>query len=313
MLLPGLLRSSADLPHALTVVGVRPSTDAPGSDGSFRALSERPDVQVDVRGLQRQAEDLLLALRDLEGDAPLERRPPLALRQLLRGRATDRDVRDLGLPLQGARVCVLQVCDLQSQRAAARLLAARDRTIVDVVAGTEEITFLVPDLPRRVGANPSRDAATRSAVAVQHLAGVGPLGVSGALVGPACGPRAYREATTLSWRTSDRGAVFADDAWCELAAADLRQHVLRTLPVTNPVRLLVDSPEALSLELAVSVGTWLDEGGDTRRAAARLFLHPNTLRYRLRRAQDLCGIDLDDPDVRMLARLILPLPVPAPA
>jgi hypothetical protein len=48
-----------------------------------------------------------------------------------------------------------------------------------------------------------------------------------------------------------------------------------------------------------SVLAWLDHAGDVTAAAAHLDVHPNTLRYRLRRAQTLFGLALDDPDDRL--------------
>lgn len=49
-------------------------------------------------------------------------------------------------------------------------------------------------------------------------------------------------------------------------------------------------------EYQSSVLAYLDALGDVGAAATRLAMHPNTLRYRLRRARDLFGLDLDDPD-----------------
>jgi DNA-binding PucR family transcriptional regulator len=60
--------------------------------------------------------------------------------------------------------------------------------------------------------------------------------------------------------------------------------------------------------LARSLLAYLDALGDVRTAAARLHVHPNTLRYRVRRAAELTGIDLDDPLVRLFAGLQLRLP-----
>lgn len=43
------------------------------------------------------------------------------------------------------------------------------------------------------------------------------------------------------------------------------------------------------------------------KAAQRLFVHRNTMHYRLRKIQDLCGLDLADPDERLVAELQLRL------
>ncbi|AGP56701.1 hypothetical protein M271_26095 [Streptomyces rapamycinicus NRRL 5491] len=56
-----------------------------------------------------------------------------------------------------------------------------------------------------------------------------------------------------------------------------------------------------------SVDRYLAAGEDARLAARQLHVHPNTLRYRLRRAQEITGLDLSDPaaafDIRLRLRL----------
>jgi sugar diacid utilization regulator len=47
------------------------------------------------------------------------------------------------------------------------------------------------------------------------------------------------------------------------------------------------------------------EGWNLRAAARRLHLHTNTLHYRLRRIQDVCGRDLDDPTTRLALAVAL--------
>ncbi|MFJ3302695.1 PucR family transcriptional regulator [Streptomyces sp. NPDC086549] len=50
---------------------------------------------------------------------------------------------------------------------------------------------------------------------------------------------------------------------------------------------------------------WFDAGCDMAGAAKLLAVHPNTCRYRLRQAQQHTGIDLDDPDERLVLWLQL--------
>lgn len=52
---------------------------------------------------------------------------------------------------------------------------------------------------------------------------------------------------------------------------------------------------------SLSLGAWLDAMGDVATASAVLGVHPNTLRYRLRRSADLFDITLDNPDDRLAA------------
>ncbi|MER8155243.1 helix-turn-helix domain-containing protein [Streptomyces sp. NPDC094472] len=71
--------------------------------------------------------------------------------------------------------------------------------------------------------------------------------------------------------------------------------------------VLEDYDRRRGTELLTSLDRYLAVGEDARRAARELHVHPNTLRYRLRRAQEITGLDLGDPgtafDVRLRLRL----------
>ncbi|CAL9507276.1 hypothetical protein SUDANB145_03543 [Streptomyces sp. enrichment culture] len=60
-------------------------------------------------------------------------------------------------------------------------------------------------------------------------------------------------------------------------------------------------------DLARSLLLYLDGFGDVTAVAGRLNVHPNTLRYRVRRAVALTGLDLADPEHRLAATLQLRL------
>ncbi|MEV6773575.1 helix-turn-helix domain-containing protein [Nocardia sp. NPDC051030] len=62
-----------------------------------------------------------------------------------------------------------------------------------------------------------------------------------------------------------------------------------------------------SADLGASVETYLHRHGDVRAAAEALRIHPNTLRYRIRRVEHITGIDLADPADRLLLELQLAL------
>ncbi|MFE6162231.1 PucR family transcriptional regulator [Streptomyces sp. NPDC056486] len=53
-------------------------------------------------------------------------------------------------------------------------------------------------------------------------------------------------------------------------------------------------------DYARTVRAWLDAGCDMAGAAERLAVHPNTCRYRLRQAREHVGLELDDPDERLV-------------
>ncbi|MGM1057915.1 PucR family transcriptional regulator [Saccharothrix sp. Mg75] len=92
--------------------------------------------------------------------------------------------------------------------------------------------------------------------------------------------------------------------------ADVRSRVL----VGETLALLAEHPrvrdprlDLLDPDLARSLLVYLDEFGDVKAAAARLHVHPNTLRYRIRRAAEVGGFDLGDPLLRLFAQLQLRL------
>lgn len=58
---------------------------------------------------------------------------------------------------------------------------------------------------------------------------------------------------------------------------------------------LLALPAAERDVLLCTLHAWFAEHGSARDAAERLFVHPNTVRYRIRRVQELTGRDLGDP------------------
>jgi hypothetical protein len=62
---------------------------------------------------------------------------------------------------------------------------------------------------------------------------------------------------------------------------------------------------AAGTALVATLRAWLDNFGDVVAAAGSLFIHPNTLRYRLRRIGEISGLDLGDPEARFAAMLDL--------
>ncbi|MFD2470153.1 PucR family transcriptional regulator [Amycolatopsis silviterrae] len=58
---------------------------------------------------------------------------------------------------------------------------------------------------------------------------------------------------------------------------------------------------------APTILAYLDTNGDIAAASARLSVHPNTIRYRLARAEEIFGFDLGEPDERLVLWLRLRL------
>lgn len=70
-------------------------------------------------------------------------------------------------------------------------------------------------------------------------------------------------------------------------------------------RLLMESEWGRGLDLLRSLRAYLDALRDVRRAATALYIHPNTLRHRIRRATEISGNKLDDPATRPVLELQL--------
>lgn len=89
----------------------------------------------------------------------------------------------------------------------------------------------------------------------------------------------------------------AHDVRSQLTLLELAQ-VFRDTPrlMSQPVTRVLESDAKSGTDYAKTLRTYLDCSRDSALTAKRLSLHQNTLRYRLRRVNELFGIDLLDPD-----------------
>ena len=83
---------------------------------------------------------------------------------------------------------------------------------------------------------------------------------------------------------------------------------------TGPVARLYAYDAEHNANLVDTLRAWLDAFGDVIAAAASMYVHPNTFRYRLRRLAEVGDIDLTNPEARFAAmlqlRVLSPPPVP---
>lgn len=112
--------------------------------------------------------------------------------------------------------------------------------------------------------------------------------------------------------------LLADDPGRSVATAlELRSHVTLALVrelaqdrpdmLAGPVRALAEIDQTRRTDYLNTLRAYFDAASDLSDAARALFVHRNTLRYRLRRIQELCGLDLSDPVERLVAELQLHL------
>lgn len=107
----------------------------------------------------------------------------------------------------------------------------------------------------------------------------------------------------------------ADDVRFALDALRVSDAVAAQVPsVGDAVAALLAHDERHGTDLPRTVAAHLAFFGDAGATARYLGIHANTLRYRLRRARELGGFDLNDPDVRLVVELglrragLIPLP-----
>jgi hypothetical protein len=202
-------------------------------------------------------------------------------------------------PARGATPAAAQAGDADGAPGAAMATA----TAVAAATGAS-------DRPRRAGGSSSgrrSDAAISSALdaagALMGACGAGPVIVGpGAadLAGAAESARAALAAADVvaAWPTAPRPvtarALLPERALAGEAAAR------RTLidEVYIPLR-------DAGAPLLATAGTYLDFGASLENTARALYLHPNTVRYRLRKASEVCGLDTADHRQRFTLHIAL--------
>lgn len=78
-------------------------------------------------------------------------------------------------------------------------------------------------------------------------------------------------------------------------------------PSDARMKALAEIDAKRDTQYIASLEAYLEAFGDVKKAGQRLGVHPNTLRYRIRRLQQLASVHLDDPDDRLSMMLELRL------
>ena len=141
------------------------------------------------------------------------------------------------------------------------------------------------------------------------------LGATPAGLGSACAPA---EAAQSRERALAALALAVELPEPRLVAAE--EHLVPLLLRRDPALLdqlaedelapLAELTPASRRRLAETLLAWLRHQGNTAGAAAELFVHPQTVRYRMGRLRELFGETLDDPERRFALELVLRARVP---
>jgi len=282
----------------------------------------RADAERGLRDAARVAAAHLIRARS-DGYVLWQRREDM-LKELLEGRAEARmAVQLLGFdPGRPAVVVGIALtsnatfsADQRAYRRLDELLSARAIAfrchVASVVCGARMLALL-PELgsePEQVRASVRRIAEAFASDAAQVGIGVrvacGPVVPS---LNDVAGSRAAADQVLQVLADEPGRGPVADEK--DVRAAVALHEVLEVLaPMTHlwqgPVEVLGAHDAQHGTDYQQTLRAWLDEFGDTVRAAQRLNVHPNTIRYRIQRITHLSGIRLDDPADRLLAALHL--------
>jgi hypothetical protein len=87
---------------------------------------------------------------------------------------------------------------------------------------------------------------------------------------------------------------------------EIADHIRSRAELKDPrLQALAEYDSERGAVLVESLERYLERFGDVRAAAADLHIHPNTLRYRVHRAEEILGMSLSDPDSRLLLQIQL--------
>jgi DNA-binding PucR family transcriptional regulator len=151
----------------------------------------------------------------------------------------------------------------------------------------------------------AREFIDRIGERVSAVVGVGPIVFDAAHLAHS---RSSADRALRVLRTGQRAQRVARlaDVHVESLLLELRDLVMsRGDEPTGPIARLFAYDEQHHTNLVETLRAWLDAFGDVSAAAASMYAHPNTFRYRLRRVVQVGDIDLDDPDARFAAMLQL--------
>ncbi|MFD7072740.1 PucR family transcriptional regulator [Nocardioides sp. NPDC057577] len=196
---------------------------------------------------------------------------------------------------------------------AVHLSAAVPASAVAVVGGIVHALVPLPgdgSEPEERAARLAGEFCERLGTRLPVVVGVGGVGsdISAIVASRAAATRAMRVLRDGALGGETRSVARLADVYTQSLLLELRDlAAARDERPVGPIALLLAYDERNDSGLAETLHAWLDANGDVRAAAAALFIHPNTLRYRLRRLEQVSGLDLADAEQRFGAALQLRL------
>lgn len=275
--------------------------------GSLWAEAETPFESARRRVLEDGARTAALHLLRSRASADLERQVESDLvTRLLEGTGdVTAMISQLGLPATGLRVVALQAHVEDEQHAGVLL------TFEHVTTGfgwsrpgrsalfAHTVYTLLPVDDGMLDAARSWVASVRAGLPghVGLVAGIG--GAADAALLPAS-RREADECLALHAARPDLPPVAYDESWDRIVLRRLRAVAAAgRMPERSPVAELRRHDRQHGTHHVATLRAWLAAHGDIGAAAAALDVHPNTVRYRLRKMDDATPLATDHPDQRL--------------
>ncbi|MFF8847913.1 PucR family transcriptional regulator [Streptomyces sp. NPDC015127] len=284
---------------------------------ALHLVRRRREVSADTRLTQTLVAGLLdgsTGPQSLAMHLRLDQRRPaavigFALRPLDRGAAGGGGDRQEGNEQEGSvEFTRAEVTGLISVHA-----AARHHSALVAPVGTH-VYVLLPEMPAGLTPAIVRGWAREIVEAAKSHLGVSLQAAVGPIAPDLSGAALSRRDVDRVLGAMARGGVVAevaslDEVWAQVLTGEVLA-VLAERPDLRDPRLtaLAERDRRSGTEYVASLLTYLDAFGDLATAAAQLHIHRNTLRYRIRRAEELTGLDLSHPQQRLMAMLQLRLP-----
>ncbi|MER5463978.1 PucR family transcriptional regulator [Streptomyces sp. NPDC002668] len=188
--------------------------------------------------------------------------------------------------------------------AAEHPLQAFAESLESAAARAGEALLVVPDVDHRLVVLAADGgavvAACTSAYAEKEAEDAEVVVGLSAPTGPIAAAGAYKQAEQALSVARRRGRALVEQE--ELAAGSilplLADDAVRAF-ADGMLRALYEHDATGRGDLVASLRAWLSRHGQWDAAAADLGVHRHTLRYRMRRVEEILGRSLDDPDVRM--------------
>lgn len=288
--------------------------------GSIWAVVEEPLSPLQAKGMQELASIVALVLmrRRLTEEAYHQARVSLATRFISGGSSAAAAALELGIADAPTFAIAIRrglgtewdPSTLHSQRSLARSLSTFVTSVnpQSVVAEVDGTIYVVAALRRRAKASvPFRydeDARRFAEGLLRHVSREGALIGYGEVVEDITQLARSRRQADIAVRvcqaSGGRTPVLAwRDAQVESLLIELTDAMLaRHEGIAHPLSRVFEAEQRTGLVLVETLSAYLEHLGDVTSAAASLFVHPNTFRYRLRKIAAEAQVDLSDRQTR---------------